>query len=104
MRFPSKKPGKLDSYQIHVKSYKELLQSNLLKKLLWKNTEQHVHIQRDPERDMVKAWKNFLEMKYRNPMAELKKELKMKAKIISEIKMKLERTQYWLIIKGNVSK
>ena len=23
---------------------------------------------------------------------------------ISEIKMKLERTQYWLIIKGNVSK
>ena len=32
-------------------------------------------------------------MKYRNAMAELKKELKMKAKIISEIKMKLERTQ-----------
>ena len=81
-RFPSKNPGKLDSYQIHVKSYKELLQSNPFKKLLWKNTEQHVHVQREHERDMIKAWKIFLEMKYRNAMAELKKELKMKAKII----------------------
>lgn len=28
---PLKSPGKLDSYKIHVKTYKELLQSSLIK-------------------------------------------------------------------------